>query len=62
MFMIEDVAIDAIVVVAIMTSAFIFAYILTAIMGQWRSQRRARSDQRQRRAARHAWDRASSAR
>lgn len=33
MFMLEDMAIDAIVVVAIMVSAFIFVYILTAIIG-----------------------------
>jgi hypothetical protein len=50
-FMPADMAIDAIVIVAIMISAFIFANILTAINGDWRSQRRARSAQRQRLAA-----------
>ena len=54
MFMLEDMAIDAIVVVAIMVSAFIFVYILTAIIGEWRSQLRTRSDQRRRRALRQA--------
>jgi len=62
MFMLQDMAIDAIVVVAIMISAFLFTYIVTAIIGEWRSQRRARSDQRQRRAPRQAWGHASTTR
>jgi len=51
-FRLEDMAIDTIVVVAIMISAFILAHILTAIIGGWRQHRRAAIDQRQRPAQR----------
>jgi hypothetical protein len=61
MFVPGVMAIDVIVIVAIMISAFIFAYILTAIIGEWRSKRRARSAQRQTPHHR-VWDRASSSR
>jgi hypothetical protein len=62
MFVLQDMAIDAIVSVAIMVSAFILVYILTAILGEWRSQRRARSARRRRPVARHAWDHAGTSR
>jgi peptidoglycan/LPS O-acetylase OafA/YrhL len=62
MFLLQDMVIDALVIVAIMISALIFAYVLTAIIGEWRSQRRARNGERRQRAARQAWDRARSAR
>ena len=54
MFVLQDMAIDAIVIVLIMVCAFVFAYILTAIIGEWRARHRAWSAQRQRRAQRHA--------
>ena len=52
MFGLENMAIDTIVVVALMISAFLFACILTAIVTGWRHHRRAETDQRQRRAQR----------
>lgn len=58
--MLEEMAIEAVLIVVIMIGAFIFAYILTAVIGEWRADRRARSAQRQRhqrhtqRAAPHA--------
>ena len=48
--MFEDMAIDTIVVVVIMVSAFVLAYFLTAIIAGWRQDRRAEVDRRQRRA------------
>ena len=60
--MLQDMAIDVIVIVAIIIGAFIFGYIFTSILGEWRSQRRSRSDRGRRHAARQAWDHAGSAR
>jgi hypothetical protein len=48
MFRLEDMAIDTIVVVAIMISVLILAYILTAIITGWRQHRRAEIDRRRR--------------
>ena len=50
MFMFEDMAIDALAIVAIMLIVFIFGYVLTAIVGEWRSEWRAGSARRRRRA------------
>jgi hypothetical protein len=62
MFMYQDMVIEALVSVAIMVSAFILVYIVTAIIGEWRSQRRARSARRRRPVARQAWNHAGTAR
>jgi peptidoglycan/LPS O-acetylase OafA/YrhL len=61
-FLFENMAIEAFMIIAIVAIAFIFAYILTAIVGEWHSARRARSSRRRRRAPRQAWDRARMAR
>jgi hypothetical protein len=60
--MLQDMAVDVIVIVAIIISAFIFGYIFTTILGEWRSQQHSRSDRGRQRAARQAWDRAGTAR
>ncbi|MCX6363300.1 MAG: hypothetical protein NTW58_03860 [Actinobacteria bacterium] len=62
MFMLQDMVIDALVIAAIMVCAFIFVYILKAIVGEWRSHRRACSTQRRSLAARQAWDHAGTPR
>ena len=50
--MLEDMAIDTIVVVVIMVSAFVLAFFLTAIIAGWRQHRRVEVGQRQRPAPR----------
>jgi len=52
MFLFEDMAIEALMIVAIVAIAFIFAYLLTAVIGDWRADRRARGSRRRSRRAR----------
>jgi hypothetical protein len=51
-FLFEDMAIEALMIVAIVAIAFIFAYMLTAIIGDWQADRRARSSRHRSRRAR----------
>jgi ABC-type uncharacterized transport system YnjBCD permease subunit len=52
--MLDNMAIDTIVVVVIMVSTFVLAYFLTAIVAGWRQSRRAEIDRRQRRAQQYS--------
>ena len=42
MFVFENMAIVAIMVVTIMICTLVFGYVLTAMLGEWRTSRRAR--------------------
>ena len=54
MFLFEDMAIEALMIVAIVAIAFIFTYLLTTIIGDWHADRRARSFRRRSRRARES--------
>ena len=52
MFLFENMAIEALMIVAIVAIAFIFAYLLTTIVADWHADRRARGSRRRSRRAR----------